>query len=473
MGTGSFNDSEGFWAWRFTEPPHRQKGKTGLCWTLHAIDLTTGKSVWEYLTGNNVCGDPVIANGNLYFNSRDGRIYCLSPVKEGETAIPDSPDKTPAAPVAEVKKLFEEKSKQFAPGTAWPMAGGTPQRTGIADAIITLPLMESWQFDTGGRILTAAAIAEGRVFVGSLSGRIFAIDLNSGAKIWEIQTGGEIRSVPAIADDVVYCGSDDAIFRAMDAATGKIKWSYNCGGPIQASPAVVGGTIVFGANDGHIYMLNRHTGKKLWSFHGDYPLVQAPPVVNGEQIFAAQWVDWAYALNAYTGEEQWRTCVPITIESLHSFGDKFWLRSAYQFAEFDPTNGKRLRIGNAIYGYNSLAFTTNAFVMTGTRSAEVVKLDQPDAKFDKNPNLTDVKVLKSDRMLGWPKLGSAGTPLIMNDKIAFASMYGELVVTDFTGKVLWQFKLGSTSHASPTIANSVLVVGCDDGKLYAFKEKKD
>jgi outer membrane protein assembly factor BamB len=315
-------------------------------------------------------------------------------------------------------------------------------------------------------------VRDGRVFVGSLSGKILAADLASGARVWEAKTGGEVRCAPAVAGGLVYCGSDDGIFRALDAATGAEKWTYACGGPVQAAPAVVGGAVIFGANDCHLYALDRKTGKKLWSFRTQYPMMQAPPVIHGGQVFAAQWVDWAYALDAASGKEQWRTCVPISIEALQFHRDKLWLRSAYQFAEFDPANGKRLRIGDAAYGYNGLAFLKSLLITTGTGSTAAVDLDSAgtDEK-GKTPNLEGVKVLGGKGLLGSPRLGSAGTPLALGEALGFATRDGEVAVTDPAGKVLWSTKLGGTCHATPVAAAGVLVVGCDDGKLYAFRQK--
>jgi outer membrane protein assembly factor BamB len=480
LGNGSFNDSEGTWAWRFVEPPHLQKGKTGCSWTLHGIDLRTAQSVWQYLTGCNVCGEPAIAYGRLYFNSRDGRVYCMVPAKEGEAVEPESPDKAPNAPPDEVKKLLAEALPAPVPGRDWPMAGGTPARTGL-DVTLAPPLEPAWKLDTGGRVITAAAVVGGRVFVGSLSGKILAADLKTGAKLWELDTGAPVQCSPAAAGDAVYVGSDSAKFHALGAADGKPIWTYATGGPVQASPAVVGGMVIFGANDHNLYALNRKTGKKLWAFRTGYLLVQAPPVVAGDQIFAGQWVDWLYALDLATGKEQWRNCIPISIEALAFYRDKLWLRTPRQFAEFDPKTGKRLRIADACYGYNGMAFMKHLAVVSGTGFAGYVDLDKTGEKVKNVPNMEDVGTLGGGPFGGWPSLTSMGTPLVLGENVCLATKAGEVLITkpDFANpqrgvvlhKQLWSAKLGGTCHATPVAADGHLIVGCDDGFLYAFREK--
>lgn len=484
VGTGSFNDSEGIWAWRFTKPPHHYRGAKGAVWSFHAIDLKSGKSVWHCVTGNNACGDPAIAYGRLYVNSRDGRIYCYEPVKPGETAQPGSPDKSPNAPLARVRKLLAEKLPAPVPGKDWPTEGGTPLRAGMPAAGITPPLVKAWSLDTRGRILSAPVVQAGKAYVGSLSGKIICADLKSGRKQWEFKTGGEVKASPAIADGVVYCGSDDGKMYALDAATGVKKWEYTCGGPVQCSPAVIGGVLLFGANDYHFYALNRRTGKKLWSFKTEHPLVITTPVVNGDTVYAAQWVDWIYALDAATGKPKWRDCVPISIEKLHFYRDKLYLRSARQIAEYDAVSGKRLRLANASYGYNGLAFAKNLIISAGTGSAMAVDLGEAGAlsRYKDQPALKNVLVVPGKRIAGWPSLASMGTPVVTGDLVTFATVKGRLVVirpepASISGKLLkhkvvWSAQLGGTCHSSPIVADGHIVVGCDDGKLYAFRSSQ-
>ncbi|MHC4914195.1 MAG: outer membrane protein assembly factor BamB family protein [Planctomycetota bacterium] len=482
VGTGSYNDSEGEWAWRFATPPHKQKGETGTSWTFHAIDLDTGKTVWEFLTGCNACGDPAIAYGRLYLNSRDGRIYCLEPVKPGEAAA-SSPEKSAGASAGSVKKLLAEKLPPPRPGRDWPMLGGTPERAGLP-VTLNPPLTPAWKLDTGGRVTTAAAIRDGRVFVGSLSGRIIAADLRSGAKVWEFDAGSEVNCSPAVAGGMVYCGAQSGKFFALDAATGEEKWSSQCGGPVEASPAVVGGVVVFGASDHNIYMLDRKTGKKLWCFRGTNQLVGAPPVVKGNQVFAAQWIDWTYALDAATGKEQWRTCVPISIESLHFYNGRLWLRTPRQFAEFDPRDGKRLRLGNLSYGYNGLAFLNDTLIYAGVGSAgsaDMKAAGKPSRHEATQPAMKGVKILGTRGLSGGRRLASMGTPLVVGEMVCFASRSGEvsLVKPDpaasagryMKAEKIWSFAMGGTCHATPVAADGHLVVGCDDGKLYGFRGK--
>ena len=64
------------------------------------------------------------------------------------------------------------------------------------------------------------------------------------------------------------------------------------------------------------------------------------------------------------------------------------------------------------------------------------------------------------------------TPLALGDKLCFATLHGKVILTNLDGAQLWNYELGGPCHAPPTAAGGLLVVGCDDGKLYAFREAR-
>ncbi|MCA9081125.1 MAG: PQQ-binding-like beta-propeller repeat protein, partial [Planctomycetaceae bacterium] len=45
--------------------------------TLHALDATTGKSLWRYTIGARIDSPPTIAHGRAFFGGADGYVYCL------------------------------------------------------------------------------------------------------------------------------------------------------------------------------------------------------------------------------------------------------------------------------------------------------------------------------------------------------------------------------------------------------------
>jgi outer membrane protein assembly factor BamB len=276
---------------------------------------------------------------------------------------------------------------------------------------------------------------------------------------------------------LVYCGSDSGEFHALEAGTGKKRWTFTAGGPVRGSPTVVGGVVLFGASDHNLYALDRLTGKKLWSFRAADHCVHVPPVVHGEQVFCAQWTEWVYALDLKTGKEMWRSFVPISVEALAFYRDRLWVRNVHYLVELDPATGKRLRLGDASWGWGGMAFQKNKLYQSGiqseygTNGATVTDLDDPGKEIAKVPTLEGIRRLPHKGLMGSPQLAAMATPLVAGDYVCFAVTTGKVYLTEPDGKVRWTFELGGSCHASPVAADGFLLVGCDDGQLYAFRQK--
>jgi outer membrane protein assembly factor BamB len=444
---------------------------------MNAIDLTTGKSVWRFSTTNTICGDPAIAYGRLYFAGRDGRAYCLAPAKKGEPATPEARDRSSPTPEADVVKLLARRHQETKLGSSWPMQGGGPERVNSSSMTLEPPLQLAWKYDTRGRVLASAAIVDGVVFAGSESGKIVAVDAGRGRKVWEFATGQPVRCSPAAAGGLVYCGSDSGILYALDAQTGKTVWQFETGGPIQASPAIAGDLIVFGANDHNLYALDRLTGRKLWNFRTSGFCIQAPPVIHGDRVFAAGWADWVWCLDVKSGKPIWQSFIPVSIEAVTCYRDRLWVRSPYYVVELDPAKGTWLRIANASYGYGGMAFAGDRLYQSGvlgqygTNGATSLSLDDRGGPPEKSmlPTLKGVSIIKPQLLKGAPELAAMAAPLALGDKLCFATLQGKVILTRLDGTRLWEYELGSPCHAPPAAAAGLLVVGCDDGTLYAFR----
>lgn len=492
-------DIESLGAFQLADTPSAM-GQYG---TMNAIDLKTGKSVWRFPTANTVCGDPAIAYGRLYFASRDGRVYCCAPANKGEPATPEAKRRSPPAPETDVAKLLAATGQKARPGSEWPMHGGGPDRVSSSGATLTPPLELAWKLDTAGRVLTSAAIAGGLAYACSESGRIVAVDAEEGRKVWEFETGQPIRCSPAVADGILYCGSDNSVFYALDAKTGEPLWQFETGGPIQASPAVAAGLVVFGANDHNFYALDRYTGRKLWCFRTSSFCIQAPPVIRDDRVFAAAWADWVWCLDVKSGKPIWRSFIPVSIEAVSYYRDQLWVRSPYYIVRLDPAQGTWLRIAEASYGYGGMAFVGDRLYQSGvlgqygTAGPTFVRLNGTGGLPPKHiaPVLGDLKMLTPEplqgtpepastatsysarmsvgmvQMHGSPDLASMAAPLALGDKLCFATLQGKVILTELDGRRLWSYQLGAPCHAPPAAANGLLIVGCDDGNLYAFREE--
>lgn len=474
-GTGvvSPGDLEGISAFQHVSAPREQ----GISGSLHAVDLETGTSVWHFGTGNCICGDPAIAYGRLYFTSRDGMVYCFEPARPGVPTTPVAKDTSPALARRDVERLIAGPVDP-APvaGRDWVMQGGTPHRAG-ANVSLKLPLEPAWKFDLKGPVVTSASVRNGLAVVGSDAGTLYGFDLKTGDKRWAYDTPAKIRCAAAITEVTTYCGSDDGSFFALDNQTGTRKWRFEAGGPVRGSPTVVGGLVLFAAHDHHVYALDRQTGRKAWATKLNDYAIQAAPVVHEDTVFVGQWTDWVWALDLATGTMKWKAFIPVTIESLSFHRDTLYVRNPNYVVELDPRSGERQRLSYASWGWGGLAFANNRLFLSGiqsqygTHGGSVIDLDDPGELLR-----TPVKTMETCRLRkpmslkGRDDLASMGTPLVLQDKVAFAAVTGMVHITSLDGTKLWSHKLSATSHASPIAAAGHLLIGSDDGHLHVFRE---
>ncbi len=149
-----------------------------------------------------------------------------------------------------------------------------------------------WSYDTTSPIRHTAAVYEGRVYFGAHNGRVYALNAITGTLVWSFQTGGGIASAPVVAGGVVYIGSADGVFYALDAATGQLRWTYNAGAPILTSPALSadGQTVFFGTEDIYAYALSTADGRLRWRtrLQGQSLAERWPVIVGNTVIYRSQ-----------------------------------------------------------------------------------------------------------------------------------------------------------------------------------------
>jgi eukaryotic-like serine/threonine-protein kinase len=122
------------------------------------------------------------------------------------------------------------------PAADWPMFRGRPALTGVAQETLPPKLSLLWTFKTAGAVKSSAALVQGRAFIGSDDGNLYALDLASGKRLWAFKTGGEVESSPLVLAGKVFVGASDGWLYAVDAATGKQAWKYETGDKILGSP---------------------------------------------------------------------------------------------------------------------------------------------------------------------------------------------------------------------------------------------
>ncbi|RLB80408.1 MAG: hypothetical protein DRH15_07605 [Deltaproteobacteria bacterium] len=166
-----------------------------------------------------------------------------------------------------------------------------------------------WRFIAQGPILASVAAGEGRVFFGSMDGAVYALDANSGTLVWKSQLSHRLgfSTAPVLAENKIMLGGRNGIFYALDAGDGRTLWQYDVGVPILQTAAYNNGRVFFGTMNMHVFALNTINGTLAWksqklegmAFKDYWPVVYQGKVL----IRAMAKEKEFYAFDEDTGEE--------------------------------------------------------------------------------------------------------------------------------------------------------------------------
>jgi outer membrane protein assembly factor BamB len=108
----------------------------------------------------------------------------------------------------------------------------------------------------GAKVHSSPANSGDRVFVGTNTGRVYALNTGDGTKVWETVAGSNLEPVtssPAIANGIVTVGSEDKRVYWIAASNGTILRTVETPAAVSTSPAIDGSMAFVAATDGTLY----------------------------------------------------------------------------------------------------------------------------------------------------------------------------------------------------------------------------
>jgi len=368
-------------------------------------------------------------------------VYALSPP-------PDSSNKQ-TKPVRIIKPITD---------TDWPMFHKNGTRTGLSrELFIKPPLSVKWVYSTEGNIWASPAVVGNSCFIGSSDGKLYAINVKTGARIWSFQTGDAIYSSPAVSKGYVYVGSLDRKFYAVDARNGKMKWSLKTGDPITTSPCVDNGTVYFGSWDGNVYAVDSSSGNVKWKYQTGGPIYSSPAVYM-ENVYIGAHDGKVYAINKLTGKVSWVYKTKDYVSSTPCVKDKMvfigsWDKNMYAL---NYKTGKLIWKYQADDGIYATPAISNGTIIFASYGGTLYSLNRA-----KGYEVWKHKAEKS---------AYHSSPVIANDVVYIGLSYQNKVQAFKlkTGEYLWSHITGSSVGATPAISNTMMFIASSDGKVYAF-----
>lgn len=154
-----------------------------------------------------------------------------------------------------------------------------------------------WKYEVGGPILNSAAADNGKVYVASMDGAVYAIYTDTdtenghsrGELVWRQQLSNRkgFSTAPVIADNKVMIGGRDGYFYGLDPNDGSVLWRYQAGASILQTAAWNNGRAIFGSMDMYVHAVNTSDGSQAWKsqkipaagFNDYWPVVTGGKVI--------------------------------------------------------------------------------------------------------------------------------------------------------------------------------------------------
>lgn len=257
---------------------------------ISALNADTGLLLWENFLGNGPWdwSSPAVHNGNVFIGSSTGYVYSLN----GATGIQNWKslvNGTPNSHITVVNGKVYSGTHNFDKSS--PTLVALDESTG---AIL-------WTYDsratdpdtrvTGMINHNGVSVADGdgdgslEVYFGVVTwgysgNEAISLDEATGNEEWNVSLGGWSTSTPAVHNGKVFIGSDDGNLYALDASKGSILWHYQTKGPVWSAPAVSGdGKVVFGSWDHTYYAVSELDGSLIWSYYTGASRVLGSPAI--------------------------------------------------------------------------------------------------------------------------------------------------------------------------------------------------
>ena len=271
--------------------------------SMECLDAADGSLLWRCLTPHPVFSSPVVANGRFYcgeglHENEDCKMYCLE-ADTGKTlwtfATHGHCEGTPT--LVEERLIFS--------------AGG--------DGLYCVEARSGkklWH-SLCGHCDSSAAVAQGRVFVGTAYGdnSTVCLDLKTGKTLWKVPQNLPVWGHASVAGERVFFGLGNGTFGTsaerpagailcLQASTGKLVWRREVGDSVNTSLCLSQGHLLGGSRDGSVYCMSQQDGQLLWKSYCGKPVL-ASLVLIGDEVLVAGGDGRLHALDRATGKELW------------------------------------------------------------------------------------------------------------------------------------------------------------------------
>jgi outer membrane protein assembly factor BamB len=253
---------------------------------LCALDLVSGKPRWTYKAGP-IKVAPSVKGGAVYVGDEDGVFHCV--------------DAATGKPRWKFETQAEITSSAYFDGERIFVGSGDQMLYCLSGEG-----KELWKFKIpGGPVMGSPALVQGRTFAAGCDSTLHVIDTSSGKEIGSVELGGQVGASVAVGGDRVFVGTMTNQVQAVDWKMIELAWTFEPAKraqPFFASAAVSDRLVIAGSRDKEVHALDRRTGKEVWAFP-TRGKVDSSPVVAGDKVYVGSMDGKLYVLGLARGTE--------------------------------------------------------------------------------------------------------------------------------------------------------------------------
>ncbi|HAY32740.1 MAG TPA: hypothetical protein DCY06_01280 [Bacteroidetes bacterium] len=365
--------------------------------------------------------------------------------------------------------LSIDKMVEVNPEEDWLMIGGNPEKTNVSKSksVLTPPFNLYWEFDAdGGLAKNCISVSDAIVFINTLNGESFAIDIFSGKSLGRTSVLGDASySTPVIdRNNIIIAASGDRGTRifSYNLISGNEKWKRNVGS-VESSPVMTENDIIVASANNRIYRLNAATGVIVWISGPEesglpFSSFFNSPTIFEDKIFAGNNSGTMYCFELKNGRELWslKTGASITADVSAKDGKIYFGSDDKNFYCADTA-------GNVVWkkdlGTTFKAASTfyKDMVITAGVDGIIYAMNSGNGEI--------VWTFKTHGAV-W------ATPLLHNDMIFVGSFDRRFYcINADNGKELWHYLCEGRVRTSAVIWKDYIFTASDDKYVYCFSNK--
>ncbi len=349
----------------------------------------------------------------------------------------------------------------------------------------------AWKLPTDGPVYASPFLSDGTLYIGSTDSTFYAIDAKTGKEKWRYRSGNTIQSSAALYDDRVFFESGNCLYALT--TRGKLVWKQPlCDGEVHnqldpwdfhhSSPYIHQGVVYIGTERGILWGFDAESGDQVLRCQTlSEQVIRTTPVVAGQLVIYGDWEGVLYANDLSTGALAWKYDTrqegtypwPNSILTHLVVGGE----SVYFAGKSNRLYSLDVRTGKKNWHYSS---PTDQWLIGGPLLNQgVIYLGSSDQHLFHAIDAFTGTLIWASGLDGriWGRAAMAENRLYVgsNSLYVIDPSSGEILERHAFPRVHEDRQYGEYTdrsanfHSSPLLYEHMIILGSDDGNIYALK----